>query len=114
MDYKYKLDYPLIAKRIKAARSAAGLTQEQLAEKINKTPNAVAKLEVNLMKPSLRTLINIANVLGIDLNYLLSDSSASEEDLLFDGLVGSLTPKDKLFLIHVIKGLKMYNSEDKE
>ena len=35
MDYKYKVDYPLIAKRIKAARKQAGLTQEQLAEKID-------------------------------------------------------------------------------
>ena len=32
MDYKYKLDYTLIAKRIKEARKVAGLTQEQLAE----------------------------------------------------------------------------------
>ena len=33
MDYRYKVDYPLIAKRIKTARKLAGLTQEQLAEK---------------------------------------------------------------------------------
>ena len=49
MDYQYKVDYPLIAKRIKEARKLAGLTQEQLAEKIEISTNAVAKLENNLM-----------------------------------------------------------------
>lgn len=38
MDYRYKVDYPLIAKRIKTARKLAGLTQEQLAEKIDISP----------------------------------------------------------------------------
>ena len=41
MDYKYKLDYHLIAKRIKDARKLSGLTQEQLAEKIGISTNAV-------------------------------------------------------------------------
>ena len=33
--------------------------------------NAMGKLEVNLMTTSLKTLINIANVLDLDMNYLL-------------------------------------------
>ena len=44
MDYRYKVDYPLIARRIKAARKFAGLTQEQLAEQIDISTNAVAQL----------------------------------------------------------------------
>ena len=39
MDYRYKVDYPLIARRIKAARKYAGLTQEQLAEQIDISTN---------------------------------------------------------------------------
>ena len=60
MDYKYKVDYPLIAKRVKEARKFAGLTQEQLAEKIDISANAVAKLENNLMTASLQTLVNLS------------------------------------------------------
>ena len=64
MDYKYKLDYHLISKRIKDARKLSGLTQEQLAEKIGISTNAVAKLENNLMTASLQTLVNIAIVMN--------------------------------------------------
>ena len=52
MEYLYKLDYPNIAKRIKKLRKSADLTQAELAEKINISTNAVAKLENNLMAPS--------------------------------------------------------------
>lgn len=117
MDYKYKLDYTLIAKRIKEARKVAGLTQEQLAEKIDISTNAVAKLENNLMTASLQTLVNIANVLNIDFNYLLRDERGSQEDASFDvfldGLLHSLSPKDKEFIIHVIKGMKLYGIPEK-
>ena len=78
MDYKYKLDYHLISKRIKDARKLSGLTQEQLAEKIGISTNAVAKLENNLMTASLQTLVNIANVLNIDMNTLFLQSTDAE------------------------------------
>ena len=44
MEQRYKVDYPAIARRVKEARRRAGLTQEQLAEQIDISANAVAKL----------------------------------------------------------------------
>lgn len=116
MERKYKLDYQMIAKRIKAARRAAQLTQAELAEKINISTNAVAKLETNLMSVSLQTLINIANVLDIDMNYLLSDNvdvNGNDEntDIFLESLIADLSMRDKAFIIHTINGLKAYNAE---
>ena len=109
MDYKYKVDYPLIAKRVKEARKFAGLTQEQLAEKIDIS----AKLENNLMTASLQTLVNLSNVLGIDINYLLCEEyTAPQEtsrDAFLDSLIHGLSQREKEFVIHVIHGLKLYN-----
>ena len=113
MDYNYKVDYPLIAKRVKEARKFAGLTQEQLAEKIDISANAVAKLENNLMTASLQTLVNLSNVLGIDINYLLCEEyTAPQEtsrDAFLDSLIHGLSQREKEFVIHVIHGLKLYN-----
>lgn len=110
MDYRYKVDYPLIARRIKAARKYAGLTQEQLAEQIDISTNAVAKLENNLMTASFQTLVNIANVLHMDINDLLCEERPAEEthsqDVFLDGLIRSLSPDEKAFIIHVISGMK--------
>ena len=116
MDYRYKVDYPLIAKRIKTARKLAGLTQEQLAEKIDISTNAVAKLENNLMTVSLQTLVNIANVLHMDINDLLCEERPAEDetsqDAFLSGLVRSLSPSEKAFVIHVINGMQRYQSPD--
>ena len=112
MDYRYKLDYPAIARRIKAARKQTGLTQAELAERIDISTNAVAKLENDLMAPSLQTLVNIANVLHMDLNDLFFDcvpqNDETAQDRLLVALLDELSIRDKAFLIHVISGLKQY------
>ena len=118
MEYLYKLDYPNIAKRIKKLRKSADLTQAELAEKINISTNAVAKLENNLMAPSLQTLVNIANILNVDMNYLLRDeeSISNEEmyiDLILDSLIQKLSCKDKEFVVHMINGMKLYYDSEK-
>ena len=113
MDYKYKLDYPAIAKRIKAARNAAGLTQETLAEMVGISTNAMGKLEVNLMTTSLKTLINIANVLALDMNYLLCGDEEKALDPLIDRMLQNLSGRDKEFIVHTILGLKKYYPVDK-
>ena len=109
MDHQYKLNYPLIARRIKAARKMAGLTQAELAERIDISTNAVAKLENDLMTPSLQTLVNAANVLGIDFNDLLREESGhSSQDAFLNSQFRALSTRDKEFVLHIIKGLKLY------
>jgi len=116
MEYRYKLDYPLIAKRVKEAREAAHFTQAQLAERIDISTNAIAQLETERMRPKLQTLLNIANVFQLDVNYFLNDGmkeredEGDETDRLLNGRIHELSTKEKAFLIHVIDGLKTYNS----
>ena len=115
MEYKYKLDYRAIAKRVKTARKAARMTQAELAEKIDISTNAVAKLEANLMKVSL----HIANVLDVDVNYLLTDSTSidgntTNTDIFLESLIKNLSMRDKTFIVHVINGLKVYNAEKED
>jgi len=116
MEYKYKLDYKTMSKRIREARQHANLTQAALAEKINISTNAIAKLETNLMTTSLQTIMNIANVLTIDINYLLFDETAATKedtrrDMFLDSLIANLSQKDKDLIIHIINGLKIYSKE---
>ena len=113
MDCRYKLDHSAIAAQIRSARKQAGLTQAELAEKIDISTNAVAKLENNLMTASLQTLVHIANTLHLDFNQLFSGrppvDEASAQDQLLSTLLEELSPRDKEFLIHIIRGLADYN-----
>ena len=55
--------YKLLGENIKKRRCELGLTQQELADKLNMSLNFVGKIEVAFSKPSLDTLIKIANAL---------------------------------------------------
>ena len=52
-----------VSEKIRYYRELRGLTQQQLADKMNMSLNFVGKIEVAFSKPSLDTLIEIADVL---------------------------------------------------
>ena len=110
MSQKYKYDTKCIAQKIKEARKRANLTQAELAEKIDISTNAVAKLENNLMAASLQTLISIANVLELDINYLLTPDTGDGDEYLLS-LVHNLSLAEKDFIVSVINSLKKYNDK---
>ena len=118
MNIKYKLDYKKIAARIKIARRLAHLTQAELAEQIDISTNAVAKLENNLMTASLQTLLNIANVLNVDINYLLTDRYEEQAndsvELFLISQIQSMSPEEKAFLVHTIQGMKLLRAPAQE
>ena len=62
--------YKSIGRRIKYIRDKKGLTQEKLAEKSGLSLDYIGKIEVNINKPGLRSLIKIANALEIQIKEL--------------------------------------------
>ena len=65
--------YKKLGENIKYRRIQLGLTQQELADKINKSLNFVGKIEVAFSKPSLNTLIDIARVLRTSVSDLSKD-----------------------------------------
>ena len=62
--------YRKLGENIKCRRLQLGLTQQELADKINKTLNFVGKIEVAFSRPSLNTLIDIAKALRTNVSDL--------------------------------------------
>lgn len=62
-----------IGKRIQLVRKERGLTQEQLSQMVNLSPNYLSNIETGFKTPKLETLIAIMNALGCDANTLLAD-----------------------------------------
>ena len=69
--------------RIRAARQAAGLSQEKLAERLGLTRQAVTKWETGQSAPSTENLLRLAEVLGVPVTALL-DASAPEQQMQAD------------------------------
>ena len=57
--------------RVKKLRLSAGMTQEQLAERIWVTKAAISNYELSERNPSPETIIKIAGVFGVTTDYLL-------------------------------------------
>ena len=60
-----------MGERIKAAREGAGLTQEQLAERIEVSPQYISDLERGVVGVSIPTLKRLCLVLGISSDSIL-------------------------------------------
>ena len=63
--------YKNLGKNIKKRRKELGLTQQELADKLNISLNFMGKIEVAFSKPSLDTLIEIADKLDILVSELV-------------------------------------------
>jgi transcriptional regulator with XRE-family HTH domain len=63
-----------VGERIKAARKAAGLTQEQAARAADITTSTFQKLEAGNQMPRLDTAGRIAAALGVPLVHLFPDT----------------------------------------
>ena len=57
--------------RLRELRTSAGLTQSQLAEKINLSKANVSKYEAGIVEPNLETLFLICKLFSVSADYLL-------------------------------------------
>ncbi len=68
-----------LSERIYARRKQAGLSQEQLAERIGVSRQAVSKWETGEAEPELRKLLLLSQVFGVTVDELLSDEDTAAE-----------------------------------
>ncbi|MGD0474262.1 MAG: helix-turn-helix transcriptional regulator [Candidatus Velthaea sp.] len=69
----YTSRYKRLIKRLVAARSVAGLTQAQVAQKLGRGQSYVSKYESGERRLDVVELIDIADVVAIDVIELLND-----------------------------------------
>ena len=71
------VDFKLVGKRVREVRTQQSLSQAELAELANVTPQYISHVETAKKKASLQALVDIANGLGITLDELLSGNLMS-------------------------------------
>ena len=64
--------------RFQRLRKNAGLTQEDVATKLNITAQAVSKWENDVSAPDISVLVEISDILGVTLNELLGKQSETQ------------------------------------
>ena len=64
----------MFTSRLKAARSASGMSQKAVAERLHLTQQAYACYETGKSSPKGDMILKISEVLGVSVNYLLGVS----------------------------------------
>lgn len=82
--------------RVKAARDAAGLSQEELARRVGIEQPSLSQIETGSVMPGQETLHSIADELGVSLDYLRGRKAMALEFETFEqDLLEAMTKKQK-------------------
>lgn len=104
------IDYEALGKRIAAARKAAGLTQTELAKKVDIVVQYVSGIENGKKTVSLQKLIEMAEVLGTSIDELLYDTIPTERagyDREAQEIFANATEEEKKVLLKVLGALRV-------
>ena len=67
-----------LSKKIYELRKAHGMSQEQLAEKLNVSRQSISKWESGESSPEIERLIELSDVFDVSTDYLLKSSEVDE------------------------------------
>ncbi len=68
--------------KIKELRTKMGMTQKDLADRVDLTPGFISQLESNQITPSLHSFITICNALGINFSYTLRKNEEATQSII--------------------------------
>lgn len=92
--------------RLKRARNAAGLTQQELAEEVGLTQAAISQLEKGVRAPTPALVVKLADALGVKKTDLAGQSEGQfERKALFRNLKG-LSPDELRFINEVVERIR--------
>lgn len=107
------VDYAIIGSRLKNARIESGLTQQELAEKINVSIAFISRIERGSSHINLKRLSEICSILGTSEGSILNGVSDSNVEYLyseFNDLLKKCSP-EKQKLIYKVSKLIAENKE---
>lgn len=103
------LDYKVIGERIKEARESAGLSQQELGEKVGLSTTAISLFESAERKMTLDILVSVASALNVTLNELIEGYKEPPINISFRASREAM--KDPKFKEALGKAVKEVNDE---
>lgn len=103
------VNYIKLGRRIAQYRNTRDLTQEQLGESVFLTGLYVSRIETAVRRPSLDTLVDIANVLNVSVDVLLQDCLDHKDSPLYHEIaesLGNCSELESTILLRNLKNLK--------
>ena len=109
------LNYHIIGKRIRNYRQQRNLSQNSVAERIEKSATYISYIESGLKHPSLETLVDLANLLGVTTDMLLGENLEHTRlvmEVEYQQILHDCTDQEKRFLLEATRALKQIMRSD--
>ena len=103
------MDLTLIGQRIKYAREAANITQEELARAVGCTAKHIGAIEKGIKTPKMETFLVIANTIGASADMLLQDLINNPVDQMASEMAAAVAPLSVDLQTRVIKALRAFS-----
>ena len=97
-----------LGEKIREQRKQAGLSQEQLAEKLNVSRQAITKWETNKGIPDVANLIAISDEFGLSLDELIKGDVAVKKKIIADSIADSAAKKWHILVIVYLVAIVAY------
>ena len=91
--------YEAVGRRVREARKAAKLTQEDLATRVSLTRTSVTNIEKGRQKVLLHTIFDLASVMKIPANRLIPESEPAERVRIEQELNSGLSKAERDWII---------------
>ena len=107
MPSELSLNYIALGEKLRQKRTAMGLSQEYVSEKLNLSQAFYCHIERGTRILSLESLVKISRYYKLSLDYLLSDSVQDENDkklqIEFESLFSGKSPEQANSLLNIFK-----------
>lgn len=99
--------YKKLGESIKQERQKLNLTQEQLSEKLDISISYLGRIERGERNIPLDTLVRLANILNVSIDYLLKDSKPKNNNNVLtceiNQLISQLSNSEKTVILNMIR-----------
>ncbi len=109
-------DFKALGQAIKSARTAAGMTREQLGAKLNLAPRYILSLENEGQHPSLQVLYELVTLFNISVDEFFFDKKPERSTLRrqVDGLIDVIPERDLPIIEATARGIIETRTETEE
>lgn len=109
-------DFKALGQAIKEARTTAGMTREQLGEKLHLAPRYIVSIENEGQHPSLQIFYELVTYFNISVDQFFFESKPERSTLRrqIDGLIDTISLKDLPIIEATARGIIETRTETEE
>ena len=105
------MSYNLFGERLRALRKQAGLTQQEVAEKLSVHRTAYTKYETSGVMPDPVGLVVLADLFGVSVDYLVGHDHAEQPQVAADGKVAMSLTLEEQQLVQMYRQLTVQEQQ---